>query len=184
MRRILVVEYDQNVALTLRDGLERLPDCEVSVAINGEHALQLCEQRPFDVLITDYKMAGMDGLALATRVRELCPQTRVVMVTGYRDDTLWQKPAAALVRSILDKPVGLEEIRSAVSDALGRSEPLVHSGHSRTQEPVARKMSPTRVRQEGSKRRDTTTDLSASTPFSERLCSLGGKAAFSERCQA
>jgi two-component system response regulator YesN len=119
MWRVLVVEHDQHVALTLRDGLEGLPNCQVSVASNGEHALQLCEQLPFDVLLTDYKMPGMDGLALVKQVRELCPQTRVVMVTGYRDDTLWQTRAAGLVLSILDKPVGLEEIRRAVSDALG-----------------------------------------------------------------
>jgi CheY-like chemotaxis protein len=48
MQCVLVVEHDQNMALTLRDGLEGLPSCEVSVASNGEHALQLCEQLPFD----------------------------------------------------------------------------------------------------------------------------------------
>jgi DNA-binding NarL/FixJ family response regulator len=132
MRRVLVVEYDENVALTLRDGLERLPDCEVTVAVNGDHALELCEQRPIDVLITDYKMPGLDGLALARCVRELCPQARVVMVAGYTDDSLWQRAAAGLVRSILDRPAGLEDIRSAVSDALGRPNAPAHNSLSRT----------------------------------------------------
>jgi CheY-like chemotaxis protein len=126
MQRILVVECDQNVALTLREGLEGLEGCRVSVTSNGRQALRLFEQKPFDVLITDYKMPGTDGLALATRVRELSPRTSIVMVTAYRDDTLWQEPAAGLVYSILDKPVGLQEIRSTVARALGqaRSSPV------------------------------------------------------------
>jgi CheY-like chemotaxis protein len=124
MQRILVVEYDQSVALTLRDGLERLADCEVFVAANGERAVRLCKQGPFDVLITDYKMPGTDGLALIARIRELCPRTRVVMLTAYRDDRLWRQAAARVVWSILDRPVGLEEIRSTVSEALGRTERL------------------------------------------------------------
>jgi DNA-binding NarL/FixJ family response regulator len=129
--------------------------------MDAEHALQLCEHRAFDVLITDYKMPGMDGLALTARVRELCPQTRVGMVTGYRDDTLWQEPAAALVWFILDRPVALDEIRSAVSDALGRPEPLAHDGHLGMEERTAGTISPSRVRREGSNRRETTDDLSA-----------------------
>jgi two-component system response regulator YesN len=180
MQRILVVERDQSVALTLRDGLEGLPNCEVIVASSGEHALKLCEQLPFDVLLTDYKMPGMDGLTLATRVRELCPQTRVVMVTGYRDDTLWQKPAAAFVRSILDKPVGLVEIRSVVSDALGRSESPPDKGHSRTQNPVAREMSRTLVGPEGGKSRDATNDLGALRHFPEVPSPLRAQAPFGE----
>jgi CheY-like chemotaxis protein len=161
MRRILVVEYDRSVALTLRDGLQRLPDCEVTVAIDAGGALQLCEQKAFDVLITDYKMPGMDGLALTARVRELCPRTRVIMVTGYRDDALSQEPAAALVRSILDRPVALDVIRSAVSEALDRAEPLGHNGPSVMQERTAGTISPSRVHQGCGGRPETADDLSA-----------------------
>jgi CheY-like chemotaxis protein len=163
MQRILVVEHNQSVALTLRDGLERLVDCEVSVAVSGEQALQLVEQGPFDVLITDYKMPGTDGLDLVKRIQALCPHTRVVMVTGYRDDMLWQQPAVGLVWSILDKPVGLDEIRSAVSDALGRHEPAADNGHAGARGSVVPRISRIAVRWEGSSGRETGDDLSASS---------------------
>jgi CheY-like chemotaxis protein len=162
MRRILVVEYDQSVALTLRDGLERLADCEVSVAVDGEHAVRLCEEQPFDVLVTDYKMPGTDGLALARRIRDRNPQTRVVMLTAYRDDRLWQQVAARLVWAVLDRPVGLGEIRCAVSEALGRMESLPCNGGPRRARPIARKGLGAVVRQQGGTHRGPGADPGAS----------------------
>ena len=88
MQRILVVEHDRHVGLTLLDGLRSLPDCEVAIATNGDDALELFEQRTFDLLITDYKMPGTNGLALASRVQELHPQTAVLMITAHRDELL------------------------------------------------------------------------------------------------
>jgi DNA-binding NtrC family response regulator len=121
MRHILVVEHDRHVALTLLDGLQCLPDCEVAIATSGDNALRLFEQCAFDVLITDYKMPGTNGLALASRVQELYPQTAVLMITAHRDEVLSRKYASGLVRLILDKPVELERIRTAVLETLERS---------------------------------------------------------------
>ena len=121
MQRILVVEHDRHVGLTLLDGLRSLPDCEVAIATNGDDALELFEQRTFDLLITDYKMPGTNGLALASRVQELHPQTAVLMITAHRDELLSRKYASGLIRFVLDKPVELERIRSVVLEALERS---------------------------------------------------------------
>jgi CheY-like chemotaxis protein len=109
------------VALTLQDSLEKLPNCEVAVATSGEEALSLFEQRPFDLLITDYKMPGVDGMTLATRVRQLYPQTAVVMVTAYSSDELREQAAHASIQRILGKPVKLAEVRSAAMEVLDQS---------------------------------------------------------------
>ena len=79
LQRILIVDDEENVALTFQDSLERLPNCEVAIATNGEQALQLFEQQPFDLLITDYKMPDMDG----GRVRQLYRRTAIIMITAY-----------------------------------------------------------------------------------------------------
>jgi DNA-binding NtrC family response regulator len=78
---------------------------------------------------------------LATQVQELCPETSVLMITAHRDATLMEEHTSGLIRSVLDKPVELEEIRAVVSEALGRSESLPDDRLSRTQEPAAREIS-------------------------------------------
>lgn len=118
LRRILVVDDEENVALIIQDGLEKLPNCEVSVATSGEEALRLFEQNPFDLLITDYKMPGTDGMALSSRVRELYPHTAIIMITAYGDHMLRQQAIDVSVRCVLDKPVKLEEIRNVALEAL------------------------------------------------------------------
>ena len=119
LRRILIVDDDENVALGLQDGLETLPDCEIAVVTGGEQALQLSEQQPFDLLITDYKMPGMDGMTLAMRVQQLSPQTVIIMITAYASDALREQADRASIRRILDKPVRLVKIRSEALEALG-----------------------------------------------------------------
>jgi len=122
LRRILIVDDEENVALILQDGLERLPNCEITIATSGEQALRLFEQRPFDLLITDYKMPGADGMTLATRVRQLCPRTVIIMITAYGDETLREQAARASIQRVLDKPVGLAEVRRVALEALERVE--------------------------------------------------------------
>jgi two-component system sensor histidine kinase EvgS len=117
-RNILIVDDDENVALSLQDGLATLPNCGIVVATDGDQALQVFGRRPFDLLITDYNMPGMDGMTLARRVRQLYPQTAIIMITGYSSDVLRDQADSADIRCILDKPTRLVEIRSAALQAL------------------------------------------------------------------
>jgi len=132
LRRILVVDDEENVALTLQAGLEKLPNCHVEIATSGEQAWQLFEQQPFHLLITDYKMPGMDGIALAARVRQAYPQTAIVMVTAYSTDELREQAAQAAIQHILDKPIKLAQVRSAAIEALSQpdAQPEESSGSS------------------------------------------------------
>ena len=118
-RRILLVDDDASVAMILKEGLEMLPGCVVSVATSGEEALRMLGEQPFDLLITDYKMPEMDGLALTSRVRDEYPSIAVVMITAYADDLLFEQAARLSIQAVLDKPVRMEEIRRAVLRVLG-----------------------------------------------------------------
>jgi CheY-like chemotaxis protein len=121
LQRILVVDDEENVALTLQAGLESLADCEVAVATSGEQALRLFRQQPFDLLITDYRMPDIDGLALAARVRELHPEIAIILVTAYGSDALQQDAARGSILYVLDKPVGISEIRQVARQALAQA---------------------------------------------------------------
>ena len=79
--RILIVDDEAAVRLTL-DMLLRRRGYLVTVASNGDEALTLIEQQPFDLLLLDYKMPGLSGLDVALRAHELLPKAAVLFLTG------------------------------------------------------------------------------------------------------
>jgi CheY-like chemotaxis protein len=122
LRRILIVDDDETVAMTFQSILEILPNCEFAIANSGEQALRLFERQPFNLLITDYRMPNTNGIMLAKRVRQLYPQTITVVVTAYGNDELREQAARASVWRVLDKPVNFTELHAVVLEALGQSE--------------------------------------------------------------
>jgi CheY-like chemotaxis protein len=121
LRRILVVDDDANVALTVQAALEKLSGCTVDVAAGGEEALRLFEQTPYDLLITDYRMPGTDGMTLATHVRSAYPLTPIIIVTAFSTKALLERARELCIACVLDKPVQLETIRSIALETLGQN---------------------------------------------------------------
>ncbi len=117
-KRILVVDDEKYITFMLKEGLEEIPNCEIVTASTGEQALQLCQTQPFDMLISDYRMTGIDGLTLATRVRQAYPQTVVIILTAHSSDMLLAQAAKISIRRVLNKPIKLPEIRQLVSEVL------------------------------------------------------------------
>ena len=84
MDRILLVDDDDSFREVLRFHLDDagLP---ASVATNGHDALRQFRRAPFDVVVTDLKMPGMDGMALLEELRKLAPDTLVIVITAFGD---------------------------------------------------------------------------------------------------
>jgi CheY-like chemotaxis protein len=122
LKRILVVDDEEFVTFTLQEGLEKLPNCEVATANSGQQALQIFEQHPFDLLITDYRMPDIDGISLVRQIWQKQPHLAIIMITAYGDSILRNQRAEVPVQYILDKPVKLADIRNLTIEMLaGRS---------------------------------------------------------------
>jgi CheY-like chemotaxis protein len=117
-RHILIVDDEMIVALGFRSCLERLPDCRIAIVTSGEQALRLFERQPFDLLITDYNLPGIDGVTLAAHVQELYPQTATIMITASNSDTLREQAARVSIRRVLRKPARPAEILRTVLETL------------------------------------------------------------------
>ncbi len=87
-------------------------------ARNGEEALTKLHNEAYDVVFTDIKMPGMNGLEVAERVRESQPWLPVVIVTGYGTDAYEARAKAAGVSGFLHKPLSPEIIESSAMHAL------------------------------------------------------------------
>lgn len=116
--RVLIVDDEEVIAVTLQAGLAKLPHCEVITASSGQVALQLFAQQAFDLLLTDYKMPDMDGLTLAEQVRRLYPQTTIMMITAHNSYELQEEAAHISIQHILNKPVQLGQLRQLATSAL------------------------------------------------------------------
>lgn len=79
--RILVVD-DMQSALFLSEGVLQDEGYHAEVAQNGEDALRMFKQKPFDIVITDLHMPGMDGIALLNNIKKLNIKTMVIIMTA------------------------------------------------------------------------------------------------------
>lgn len=114
-KQVLIVDDEITITWLLRETLEQLSNCRIWTAAGGEDALTLCETTSFDLIITDYKMPGMDGLTLAGAIRRLQPYTVIVLLTGGSSEDICQRASALAIRKILNKPLRLSIIRETIT---------------------------------------------------------------------
>ena len=81
---LLFVDDEENILRALRRLFHRSPH-EVLTATSGEEALEVLRARPVSLIITDYRMPGMNGIEFLTRTREIQPEAIRVVLTGYAD---------------------------------------------------------------------------------------------------
>ena len=97
------------------DGLRTLLSADsnflvIATATDGERLLDAVKRFSPDLVITDIKMPYMDGLECLSRIRQLCPETRVLFLTGYSDDETLEAVARSGVDGLLlksDPPHGI-----------------------------------------------------------------------------
>jgi ATP-dependent Lon protease len=82
MRAILFVD-DHEVLARLSCEILEMQGYRAVSAYSGEDALRKFEEEEFDILVTDFRMEGMNGLELARKVRQKHPEMPVIIVTGY-----------------------------------------------------------------------------------------------------
>ncbi len=80
--RILLVEDEQTIAVTLSDDLEAV-GYEVQHCADGKQAIEMLGQRSFDVVITDVRLPGADGMQVLQAAKRARPDTEVLVMTAY-----------------------------------------------------------------------------------------------------
>lgn len=119
MKRILFVDDEPR----LLEGLQRMlrshrAHWDMAFASSGAEALAMVAARPFDVIVTDMRMPGMDGAELLQRVRDVAPNIIRIILSGY-----FQKEAALravpVAHQFLAKPCDPDALREAIERACG-----------------------------------------------------------------
>lgn len=118
--RILLVEDDETALEVFREALTEY-DYEVVTAKNGEDALQKARLQSFDLVVTDIRMPGTDGLQALEEVKAMHPETKSIVVTGYASEAETLKAMQIGVGEYLKKPFRLSELLQAVKRQLERT---------------------------------------------------------------
>lgn len=120
MAKILVVDDDQTLATSVRDWLQAERH-EVEVVHDGTEALRYLRDLPFDVVVLDWNMPGIEGIDVCKRYRAGGGNAAILMLTGMNQtrDKITGLDAGA--DDYLTKPFDIEELASRVSALLRRS---------------------------------------------------------------
>jgi HD-like signal output (HDOD) protein len=117
MRRILFVDDEPRILEDLRRMLRsQRQEWELAFAPGAETALALMEASPFDVIVSDMRMPGMDGAALLARVREKYPHVVRIVLSGHTELSTALR-VVPVAHQFLTKPCDAEMLRVAIERA-------------------------------------------------------------------
>ena len=119
--KVLVVDDEVEMLTLLRNYLSR-QGYEVKTAPSAETAMQLLEDQDIDVLLTDLRMRGMDGLELVRQVHATRPDTQILLMTAFGSIDTAVDAIKAGAYHFIAKPVKLPEVGALVHKALTERE--------------------------------------------------------------
>jgi CheY-like chemotaxis protein len=129
--RILVVDDEERIRTFICDGLAALGTLradQITSVSSAEEALLAAAQAPIDLIISDIRLPGLNGLDLVRQLRQVQPDTRIILITGYSTHDIERTAQALLVQTLLKKPFDLDVLGDSVQQALRTSPPIaLHS---------------------------------------------------------
>jgi DNA-binding NtrC family response regulator len=124
-RRLLVIDDESIVGKRLLQVFGKM-GFSVEVFKNASPAMEAFIKLPFDIIVTDLKMEGMDGMEVLARIRQLNPATRVIIITGYAQPGTAEEAFKLGVFDFIPKPFTLEQIKESILKALEELEQENH----------------------------------------------------------
>ncbi|MGR3174816.1 MAG: HD domain-containing phosphohydrolase [Candidatus Scalindua sp.] len=115
--RILVVDDEPKICHLIEE-LFKLEGYQIDISFSGVEALQMMKRCNYQMLITDLKMPGIDGLELIRKARELNPEIRTIMVTGYATVETAVQSLRHGVDDFIKKPFNIFELKRVVKRTL------------------------------------------------------------------
>jgi CheY-like chemotaxis protein len=112
---ILIVDDDRDLADAIGEALE-LVGHKPTIAYSGTEAIETYCGRSFDLTFMDVKLPDINGVETFMTIREMDPNARVVMMTGYRIDQLLAQATDNGAIRVLRKPFAMEEVLTSIDE--------------------------------------------------------------------
>ncbi len=108
--RALIIDDNETMREAMAQILAKLPISVVQAA-DGESALAALAEQPFDLVVTDYRLPGMNGLQVLQEIKARCPATEVLVITAYGTIDLAVQAMHSGAADFITKPFSQEEFR-------------------------------------------------------------------------
>ena len=137
--RVLVVDDNHEVRRMVTASIKTLgAEIDVLDVPSAEEALFLSSSLPLDLVVLDFRLPGMTGLDLVTRLRKRRPEAKIILVTGVEDAATRQQVVQAGVEAYFFKPIEIDRFLEAVKHCLwaDQAAPVQSSAATLSTEPV------------------------------------------------
>jgi len=129
-KHVLVVDDNASVALYTAMSLEMLHVAHrVEIAVSGMDALEKVSAEHFDLVISDLRMPGMDGLMLFQRIQANCPNIQFILMTGDHDTEVEATANQQGIRHLITKPFTIEQLITVVRSLSDKSGKVAGQKH-------------------------------------------------------
>jgi DNA-binding NtrC family response regulator len=115
--RIMIIDDEKIVGDMAKLSLEQ-EGYVVETFLNAEPALKRLQEEKFDIVVTDYKMKGIDGMEVLKTVKGLYPATQVIMITAFANLDAAIEALRRDVHDFFPKPVKIKELKASIKRAL------------------------------------------------------------------
>jgi len=115
--RIMIIDDEKIVGDMAKLSLEQ-EGYSVETFLNAEPALKRLQAEKFDIVVTDYKMKGIDGMEVLKTVKDLYPETQVIMITAFANLDAAIEALRRDVHDFFPKPVKIKELKASIKRAL------------------------------------------------------------------
>jgi DNA-binding response OmpR family regulator len=118
-KQVLIVDDEETLTWSLAKSLAHDRETyEVTTVNDGETALSVIDQQPFDVVVLDIRLPGMNGLDVLMKIKEHKPSTKVIIMTAYGSTDVREKAKARGSLYYIEKPFEIEQMRNLILKAL------------------------------------------------------------------
>ena len=118
--RILIVEDQREVARLIHSALMTMErNLGLINSLSGEEAILEAMKKQADLLVIDYRLPGITGLELLHKIRSIHPSSKIIMITGLSDPSIWEEIEKAKPFAFFKKPIPIPDFLEVVGRALG-----------------------------------------------------------------
>jgi DNA-binding NtrC family response regulator len=112
--KILILDDEEIVVVRLKPALEK-EGYIVETFTDSRQAKERLNQQKFDIVVTDLKMANIDGMQLFRFIKEKWPSTEVIIISGFATLEIAREALQAGVRDVIAKPFKISQIKELIN---------------------------------------------------------------------
>jgi DNA-binding NtrC family response regulator len=113
--KILIVDDDEDLLEIMAERM-KMRGMEVTSAQTADEAFLMIEREPFDVIIIDFMLPGIDGLQAIKTIRKTRPDMRIILQTAYATSEKEEEALAMGAWGVVEKPMDLDRLTRLIKD--------------------------------------------------------------------